>query len=396
MASKTAVDWNYWSKLKEVKVFEALALLDNLEPGEEPPDPDDTSPEYRKRLRLLLDAMSDRRYFSPGTLDMGNASLSGVQLKQVAYWAMSNDVALPQNFPGHTPASDQPPPIKTNGTNSGPWPQRRTELPPPIDWTFWRAMVTVKLWQACALVVGMDPDRLKHHPQRWMAGPGGGPMFENRSFASAEAKDRLDKAMRLAEAAVSYMDGPIFPKGAMVPGHKLEKDVSLAEVVAFFKSRNWLDMPPEIASTDCDKRTSSGQTCTEQQRRELDAMRMPSLPGTANSPAKMVQRYKELEAELDEQPESSAREAQATSVRAQVLPVPIAVPKQRLQELRIIELLLAQGYKPTALEARAPGKPGPKAEIRTLAMNEPKLFTRKTFETAWQRLRNDHAIAGAE
>ena len=30
-----------------------------------------------------------------------------------------------------------------------------------IDWHFWKAMRTVKLWQSCALVAGLDPDGTK-------------------------------------------------------------------------------------------------------------------------------------------------------------------------------------------------------------------------------------------
>lgn len=83
-------------------------------------------------------------------------------------------------------------------------------------------------------------------------------------------------------------------------------------------------------------------------------------------------------------------------------PVPVAVvasvalPKQRVQESRILELLKDQGYEPLKLSQRKPGKPGPKAEIRTLALNEPALFTKSSFEKAWERLRNDGAVAGAD
>lgn len=82
----------------------------------------------------------------------------------------------------------------------------------------------------------------------------------------------------------------------------------------------------------------------------------------------------------------------ATKVPATVA----ALPKQRAQEARILELLKAQGYEPLALAQRKPGKPGPKAEIRTLALNEPAMFTPKTFDTAWQRLRDANEIAGVE
>jgi hypothetical protein len=69
------IDWAYWRKLPEIRVFEALALLHNTEPESEPPDLEDYSPEYRKTLRLLLACLSDRSIFTPGTLNMGDPAL---------------------------------------------------------------------------------------------------------------------------------------------------------------------------------------------------------------------------------------------------------------------------------------------------------------------------------
>ena len=83
-------------------------------------------------------------------------------------------------------------------------------------------------------------------------------------------------------------------------------------------------------------------------------------------------------------------------------PAPVAestsvfVQKQRTQENRILQLLTAQGYDPLKLAPRAPGKPGPKAEIKTLALKENKLFSKNSFDKAWERLRNDGAVAGAK
>lgn len=74
----------------------------------------------------------------------------------------------------------------------------------------------------------------------------------------------------------------------------------------------------------------------------------------------------------------------------------VAPSKQRTQEKRILELLKAQGYDPLKLAPRMPGKPGPKAEIKTLALTERALFTAKTFDTAWQRLRDAGEVAGAK
>ena len=70
--------------------------------------------------------------------------------------------------------------------------------------------------------------------------------------------------------------------------------------------------------------------------------------------------------------------------------------KQPSQEARILELLKAQGYDPINLAERIPGKSGPKAEIRTLALTEVKLFTKGSFNKAWDRLRSTGDIAGAE
>lgn len=86
-----------------------------------------------------------------------------------------------------------------------------------------------------------------------------------------------------------------------------------------------------------------------------------------------------------------------TALAPTATPAPVVVmPKQRAQEVKILKLLADQGYDALRLQNRAPGKPGPKAEIKTLALNEPALFTKSSFEKAWERLRNDGAVAGAE
>ena len=325
-----SIDWSYWLKLPEVKVFEAIALMFDTEPGSEPPDIDDASPDYRKTLRLLVACLSDRSTFTPGTLVMGIPALHGVRLPEVGAWAFANDYQLPEKFPRLVKLGSSQP--------------RNTPELPAIDWQFWKAMVSVKLWQACALVVSIEPDTLRQHPQAWMAGPGRGPIFDERTFPNKQIKDRFEKAMRLAETAVSYMDGPIFPQGTPRPGSKLELDVLLSEVAIFFRSIEWTDFPAPMQS-----------------------IAIPPASATTNAP-----------------------------IEVEVPPPVAAIPKQRKQEKRIIELLKEQGYSPLSLEQRAAGKPGPKAEIRTLAMNEPALFTAKTFDTAWERLRGNGEIVGAE
>jgi len=106
---ESQVDWLFWCKLPEVKVFEALALLRNIEPESEPPDSDDYSPEYRKTFRMLFACLSDRSTFTPSTLNMDPA-LHGVRLVEVAAWALAHDYKLPDKFPRPVELSDAPEP----------------------------------------------------------------------------------------------------------------------------------------------------------------------------------------------------------------------------------------------------------------------------------------------
>lgn len=115
----------------------------------------------------------------------------------------------------------------------------------------------------------------------------------------------------------------------------------------------------------------------------------------AESWAKRMALRDRIYAYLEHQQDEADLEKAAASAPVVVV-ASVALPKQRAQESRILELLKDQGYEPLKLSQRKPGKPGPKAEIRTLAMNEPALFTKISFDKAWERLRNDGAVAGAD
>lgn len=121
-----------------------------------------------------------------------------------------------------------------------------------VDWHFWMGMGTVKLWQGCALVTGLNPDTLRWDLRKRVAGPGSGPLFEGRSFPSAEAKAKFERALRLADNSTSYMNGPIYPQGPLrseQPGSsKAKKEVLLSEVVAFFVSCEWPEIPEALQS----------------------------------------------------------------------------------------------------------------------------------------------------
>lgn len=72
------------------------------------------------------------------------------------------------------------------------------------------------------------------------------------------------------------------------------------------------------------------------------------------------------------------------------------VSRRQAQETRILEFLADMNHDPFNLPARKPGARGVKANVREMALREPRLFTGSSFEKAWQRLRDERRVIGAE
>lgn len=72
------------------------------------------------------------------------------------------------------------------------------------------------------------------------------------------------------------------------------------------------------------------------------------------------------------------------------------VPKLTLQRDSILQWLRSNGYNPNALPARMRGKSGPKAEVKAAMLKNASMFTEKSFEKAWESLRSDGSVLGAD
>jgi hypothetical protein len=68
--------------------------------------------------------------------------------------------------------------------------------------------------------------------------------------------------------------------------------------------------------------------------------------------------------------------------------------KASLQDRAILDWLNKNKFEPTCLPSRAPGKAGAKAECRAQMTKAAALFSAKSFEIAWERLRRSGEIAG--
>ena len=114
------------------------------------------------------------------------------------------------------------------------------------DWDFWRHMPEVELWQACALSVGFDPDKVEFSRDGWMAGPGdNGPFIESDCFRNAEQELTFKKRLRLLKANFHNRDhfsaGTLNMSASHRCGVKLSEFATWAVCIA-------MEVPGELAA----------------------------------------------------------------------------------------------------------------------------------------------------
>jgi hypothetical protein len=136
-----------------------------------------------------------------------------------------------------------PPPSHIRGSYAPAKPKAPDVSKP--DWRFWTKIKAVKVWQAIVLSLDIDPDGMKHHPDAWMAGPGNGPIFEDRSFPSNAVKVEYGKRVRLLRSAITNPDYFYI--------HKINSNGALCEIylrdfVKWALAIDLGDMPPELVA----------------------------------------------------------------------------------------------------------------------------------------------------
>ena len=78
-----------------------------------------------------------------------------------------------------------------------------TETRKRPDWTLWLNLPKLKVWQAVALSLDIDPDSMKPSPHGWMSGPDGALSFMPASFADDAQATEFDKRRRIAAAQLA-------------------------------------------------------------------------------------------------------------------------------------------------------------------------------------------------
>ena len=115
------------------------------------------------------------------------------------------------------------------------------------NWKEWKFTPEVRVWEACALSLDIDPHSIVLSRHGWMAGPGYGPFFEDESFPDGATKDEF--ALRVRVLLANLRNRAYFSpraQDAVTPGNSL---VSLAEFSKWAVSVvQWGALPHELVA----------------------------------------------------------------------------------------------------------------------------------------------------
>lgn len=110
-----APDWEFWQDFSNVELWQAIALSLNLDPdlidkyeieksgfrldedgwnGTHPLSAD-TTDKFSKRLRRLIENISNRDFFSPNTLSLNSPVFHGVRLDEFSVWCFQKNIEIP-------------------------------------------------------------------------------------------------------------------------------------------------------------------------------------------------------------------------------------------------------------------------------------------------------------
>ncbi len=110
-----------------------------------------------------------------------------------------------------------------------------------IDWDFWLHMPVVTVWQACALSLKIDPDKMNKIQDEWMEPSR--PLFKNESFRSAEEKEIFEKRLRLLSKSIYTKYFHLYTE----PGYAAYSEIYLKDLAKWAVSVvHWDNLPPEF------------------------------------------------------------------------------------------------------------------------------------------------------
>ena len=210
------------------------------------------------------------------------------------------------------------------------------------NWKEWKHTSEVRVWQACALSLGIEPRSMQASRDGWMGGSDNGPCFEPESFPNQDAEEEFGVRQRVLCANLSNRE--FFSPGDISMTTPGNHGVRLSEFSEWAVSEvGWENLPPELVAMA--------------QKREAQAQLPADSKPTAIKP----------------------------------------VQRAAAQNAAIIEAIRAKNIEPKKIPKAPSGKPGLKAEIRKdiLQTHKDIFSSNGVFNDAWQRLRSSREIIDA-
>jgi hypothetical protein len=113
------------------------------------------------------------------------------------------------------------------------------------NWKEWAHTPNVRVWQACALSLNIDPHAMQATSTGWMSGPGHGPFFEDESFPDDDTKAEFELRERVLLANLSNRDH--FSAGILSMSTPGNHGVNLAEFATWAAGVvQWDNLPAEL------------------------------------------------------------------------------------------------------------------------------------------------------
>lgn len=144
-------------------------------------------------------------------------------------------------------------------------------------------MPDVKVWEACVLSIGLEPESMKGEDFGWMDDNGKGPYFTSESFPNPEAEKKYKGRLKVLGANLSDRD--YFSAGVIAYGKGAGLcSVRLDEFARWATSKaKWLDLPPELAGLVLDKTNGDSKAPREVPITRAISQQKPSRDNDLNT-----------------------------------------------------------------------------------------------------------------
>lgn len=120
------------------------------------------------------------------------------------------------------------------------------------NWREWRHIEEVRLWQAVALSMNMDPHSVTRSRYEWMAGE---PLFEDANFQDDDESEEFHLRLRLL---IANKKAPAFTPSTLSMESPLFHGVLLREFASWASEvMQWPNLPPELTSLAKDATAST-------------------------------------------------------------------------------------------------------------------------------------------